>query len=274
MMSPGEQRAAGRILLALDSSLRSQAALHAATRLAMEQRAELVALFVEDPNLARLAGLPFARELDRGCALERPLDSERMDRSFRAQAEQIRSALEQSARPLAVKVSLRVVRGQFIREAFSAAAEHDLMVLARMGGAILARPTRLVTRRAPLTASAGVSRLQAPVAVVYDGSAAGGRALAVAANLARSDRRPVLVVTAASGDADAAMKADAATLLGRFTDRVRFVCLPGHDPDALPGVINREGCEVLVLGRGVREQDPASMHRLVERVDCSVVLVP
>ena len=52
-----------RILIALDPSRRGQSALQAAAHLAAGTGAELAGLFVEDINLLRLAGLPFAREL-------------------------------------------------------------------------------------------------------------------------------------------------------------------------------------------------------------------
>ncbi|MBK7177644.1 MAG: universal stress protein [Chloroflexi bacterium] len=52
-----------RILVALDASPHSLAALEAAIDLAERLDAELQGLFVEDINLLRLAQLPFAREL-------------------------------------------------------------------------------------------------------------------------------------------------------------------------------------------------------------------
>ena len=51
-----------RILIALDPSRRGQSALQAAAHLAAGTGAELAGLFVEDINLLRMAGLPFARE--------------------------------------------------------------------------------------------------------------------------------------------------------------------------------------------------------------------
>ena len=52
-----------RILVALDASTDSLAALDAAAKLAQCLQAELVGLFVEDVNLLYMAGLPFTREL-------------------------------------------------------------------------------------------------------------------------------------------------------------------------------------------------------------------
>ena len=47
-----------RILVAVDASPHSLAALDAALRLAADLEAEIIGLFVEDINLLRLAGMP------------------------------------------------------------------------------------------------------------------------------------------------------------------------------------------------------------------------
>ena len=62
MTTTPERPAGGRILVALDASPRSLAALSTAGALAAELDAELSGLFVEDINLQRLLALPFARE--------------------------------------------------------------------------------------------------------------------------------------------------------------------------------------------------------------------
>ncbi|MGB7837261.1 MAG: universal stress protein, partial [Terrimicrobiaceae bacterium] len=58
-----------RILVALDASAHSRAALEAACELALGLDAELSGLFVEDINLLRLAQLPFASEISYPSAL-------------------------------------------------------------------------------------------------------------------------------------------------------------------------------------------------------------
>ena len=71
-----------RILVALDASPYSHAAIEVATILAADLRAELQALFIEDIDLLRLAALPFTREVDETSASMRPA-SIRWIRSFR-----------------------------------------------------------------------------------------------------------------------------------------------------------------------------------------------
>src|SRR5262245_55288088 len=143
-----------RILVALDASQHSLAALEAASELAEALRAELVGIFVEDVNLLHLAGLPFVREIEYPSGTARPLDGSSMERALRIQADQVRQILIGVAARHRIRWSFRVVRGQVANELLSAAQEADLLALGR---ASLAS-----TRRVRLGTTARVVVAQAP----------------------------------------------------------------------------------------------------------------
>ena len=63
MSEPATEFVVRRILVALDASTQSLAALRTAVTLAAELGAELEGLFVEDTNLMRMAMLPVARRV-------------------------------------------------------------------------------------------------------------------------------------------------------------------------------------------------------------------
>ena len=71
--TPEAARPPRRIVVALDASSHSHAALAAAVALAGRLQAELQGIFVEDVNLLRLAELPFAREVRFGLSAARPV---------------------------------------------------------------------------------------------------------------------------------------------------------------------------------------------------------
>jgi nucleotide-binding universal stress UspA family protein len=96
-----------RILVALDASRQSVAALQVAADLASHLEAELVGLFVEDINLLRLAELPFAREVGSYSATRRRLNTRQVERQLKVQAERARRALEAYADRASVRWSLR-----------------------------------------------------------------------------------------------------------------------------------------------------------------------
>ena len=122
-----------RILVALDASPHSMAALEAAAELAAGLQAELLGVFVEDVNLLRLAGLPFAREVHAFSAIPRALDSQEIERELRAQAERARRALARAAEREQVRWTFRVVRGPVLEELLAASAQADLISLGKQG---------------------------------------------------------------------------------------------------------------------------------------------
>ena len=114
---------ARRIVVGLDSRLRTDAALGALAALAAEMEAELIGLFVEDVDLLHLAALPFAREVGFPSATRRDLDVARMERSFEALANELRRACEAVLKSSSVNWSFRVARGSRAEQLLSAATE-------------------------------------------------------------------------------------------------------------------------------------------------------
>ena len=88
-----EELAIRRILVALDGSYHSLAALEAAAELAASLEAELHGLFVEDVNLLRVAGSPVAREVCYPFSRTTRPNQRTMERQLRAQATQALSSL-------------------------------------------------------------------------------------------------------------------------------------------------------------------------------------
>ena len=103
--------AVDRILVAVDATSDSAAVLEIAAQLASEFDAELNGIFVEDINLLRLAGLPFARELTWSTAMELHLDYQRMERTLRGYAAYAQQAVVKVTTQLKLHASLQVVRG-------------------------------------------------------------------------------------------------------------------------------------------------------------------
>ncbi len=128
-----------RVLVALDASAHSLAALEMALDLAVVAKAELVGLFVEDANLLRLAESPQAREVLYPSAQQRPLTLATMEQRLRAQGEQARRAMASLANPAQVRWSFRVVRGEVNAEVLAAAAEMDVLALGKTGWSLAAQ---------------------------------------------------------------------------------------------------------------------------------------
>ena len=121
------------ILVALDTSPNSTAALMAAAELAAALHMELRGLFVEDINLLHLCGLPFGLEIGSFTAKPRRLEQAQLERDFRIQATVLRKTMADIAGQQRVSWSFKVVRGVVTQEVLNAGSSAHMVSLGRIG---------------------------------------------------------------------------------------------------------------------------------------------
>ena len=142
-MSETHQATVRRILLALDTAAHESSALEAAARLATELSAELHGVFIEDSDLFRLAGLPFASEIDYSSGSLRPLDTEAIERALRTRAEGVRRAIAETAERTSISWSFRISRGNVAQTMLSESLEADLLVVGQEQASPTASPVKM-----------------------------------------------------------------------------------------------------------------------------------
>jgi nucleotide-binding universal stress UspA family protein len=128
-----------RILVALDGSPSSVAALESAAALAASYGAELVGLFVEDVNLYRSAELPFAREVSVASARTQAFETPGLQRQLRARADRARGALAEIASGARVQWSFTVERGAVTTLVSAAARAADVVSVGHIGWTLSGR---------------------------------------------------------------------------------------------------------------------------------------
>jgi nucleotide-binding universal stress UspA family protein len=270
-----------RILVALDASPHSQAALEAASELADALKAELIGIFVEDVNLLHLAALPFAREVGYLSGTDRPIDSPSMERELRIQAEQARQTLAGVAARRHIQWSFRVVRGQVATELLAAAQEADVLALGRASWASTRRvrlggTARVVVAQAPhlvLLLQHGHAICQ-PLQLVYDASPGARRALATAAQLATFTGGDLTVMLVADTSENAQL------LQEQVEERLQVQQVKGHyrqlikpTAEELAQAIQSAGGGSLIMSADHPLLEGEGLPTLLDTMDCSVVLV-
>jgi nucleotide-binding universal stress UspA family protein len=271
-MSAGAEHARiRRILVALDASAASLAALDSAARLAAMLEAELLGIFVEDVNLLRLAALPFAREHSQAAGLVRRLEAADMERALRAQAREARAAIEQAAAQVSVRYSFRVTRGQ-VSELLCAAAEEADLVALGWAGATTTAVTAGVLRPILLLPSGG--ELRSPVAVIYDGSPAAARALELAAHINREPGEAITVLlTEAQGEEGLRLREEATARLESLDVTGPVLALVSLDPAGVAETLRRGPVGTLLLPAASPLADCRSLPALRDAMRCAVLLV-
>ncbi|MCO6457006.1 MAG: universal stress protein [Pirellulaceae bacterium] len=252
-----------RILVALDASSRRLATLEAAAQWAALLRAELHGLFVEDENLLRLAGLPFAREVAFCSATMRDLDLAAMERILRSQAEAVRNDLVEVAQRVRVRWSFQVARGHVARTSREAARDADLLIIGREAPG----PHPLLPRHAP--------HADQPILVAYHDSPAGRRALEIAAELtpAAEDRVSVVVVADSPTRARTARSTCETWMRQHGLSASSCTDFTASSADDLLQAAGNCQARLLMIGSDNWLLDDQGLDLLLEGLDCPLALV-
>jgi nucleotide-binding universal stress UspA family protein len=273
----------GRILVALDASVHSLAALEAAADLAAAMQAEMEGLFVEDINLIRLASLPCTREVRHTASLA-SLDLQQMERALKAQAAEARQALGAAARRAHVRWSFRVARGHVAHEVLAAAGTADLLTLGKLGRsrspqARLGSTVLRVLAGAPIPLllvqkwRVGARGLRLAL-VIYDGSEAASRALDAAARLAKASGLSLTVLLLADDpEAIQDLKLAAAHAIERRSIKVRWQAIGLAEGYGLLRVIQSDDSALLVMSLSSLRLREAAVAKLLGHISNPVLLI-
>ncbi len=279
MSEQGGELAIRRILVALDASHHSLAALEAAAELAAGLKAELEGLFVEDIRLLRAATLPVVREVRFPFDSSDALDLPRMQRELRAQAAMASRALQAACQARQIKGTFRVLRGQVTASVMRAALQADLLSLGATSRPLVERATLGSTARAAATQGSGLvllvrrgRRIEAPVVATLASEPSAQRALQLAAHLAsQSGGYLTILILAEQAEQAQQLRTQAGEWLRPQRLLVRYRRLAETSSAALSEAVDQERSGVLVLSGAILAAE--ALEGLLEEVECPVLMV-
>jgi nucleotide-binding universal stress UspA family protein len=279
MTNGDEEKPIRRILIALDASLHSLAALQAATELASHLDAEIVCIFVEDINLLRIGELPFSRQISFYSGTSRQLGRQQIEEELRAQANRARQALSLQARQAGLRTTFRVIRGIVPEEILQASEEADLIVMGKAGWSHRRRvgsTTRFIISqgsRQTLVLQYG-ARLGLTVGVIYDGSEASQKALAAARSLLNQRNGYLNVIVVADDNQSARrFQSEVTHWLEQKMLTARYRWLVGPHRQYLASLVKSEQLGALILPADGERFSPEDIEALIEKLEIPVLLV-
>jgi len=281
MTEPDQPFEIRRILVALDASPHSMAALKAAAELAARLQADLLGLFVEDTALLDLAESPYARELLYPAASQAPLSRTSMESELKALSERARRALAAAAEQWKVRWSFRTVRGKVTAEIMAAASEFDLLAMGKIGWSL--GPQARMGSSARRAAASAIPVLLLPeralaqgarLLVRYDGSSASRLAVLAAARLASPETNSLTVLLAAPDRERAAqLQLEVGALVEGKNIPIRYRQIDLEDGETLLRAVREEKAGVLVLGSRNLLRDPAVLEALLRETETALLLL-
>lgn len=268
------------ILVLLDTTPASEAALDSAARLARHRQLELIALFVEDQDLIALASHAFSREISALSGQSHPFDHETLLTRLAIQRRQIETCLNALDQQERLRWRLDVVTGPVTESIRQAALGAEWVVLGKSGwsasrgrrlgstamGLIGDSPTTVMLWEGrPLPGSSTV------VALITDADSAAA-ILAVADTLATATDRALQLVFPPGLDPaveqlilDARSGASTATTVEQL----------GSNPlSALVHILHAHPGAELVIGRTAAEALDCRLEDLLMLSEGPVVIVP
>jgi nucleotide-binding universal stress UspA family protein len=266
-----------RILVAIDASPASLAALDAAAELAVRHNAELVCIFIEDINLIRMAEIPIAVEIGHYSAAIRQMDPPQIESQLRARRRWIESILTALGKSTGLRWTFRTARGAISDELVLAAHESDLMFLGKSGWSgkrQLGSTARRMILQSPIQAMLLNRRLQpgSGMLLIYDGSSASVRALAAASALGKAQTPLSVLVLAEDPERWNLLRGEIESFAVPFV-RMTFHWMPRLEMEIIARYIQNERSEVVISPAESDFFETNSLVSMLNDFDCAFLLV-
>lgn len=267
-----------RVVIACDAVCENSGAIETAARLAARWEAALHGIFVEDPGLLQLAGLPFTRQVSLGSAGSEAFDEASVEQSFLALAERTRAALETAARQRGIPWSFSVVRDNPSAIALSDEGRDLLIVegMTRPFGGHLRLESQwsempYETHQPVLLVRGGTGK-GSVMALVQSGDDGARLTVAAAAKLAEGDHRRLTVLLAAPDINVAAINDWVRAVSPAVASRCRVEVI-SQEPEALTRALAGHDGDLLVIDADPGVNTPALLKNLVARTKADVLFV-
>jgi nucleotide-binding universal stress UspA family protein len=267
-----------RILVALDASPASLAALDFATELAERHQAELLGIYVEDINLLRSAEIPFTREIGQFSGTSHYIDSRLIERELQAQARHVERLLATIARKANLRWSFRKARGVIHGELLEAAQGTDLIIMGKTGWSgrrQLGSTARYVAVQSTIQSLILLRKVRpgTPIMVAYDGSTASQKALIAAQLISSKDIPLIVLLIAENPEQSQVLEAEVNDRTGQYDLQVEFRHAADFEGERISQMAMINGCDVVVMPVESQSFDTDALIDILNEADCAVLLV-
>lgn len=265
-MSPADQLEPlfKRVVVVLDASFENLMALESLAVLPDVLVRRLDVVFVEEEDLMRVAGFPFACEISFAGTGIRVLDTKIIERDFRTVAEHARRVVKAVTQQRNLECRFEVVRSRIVQVVGEIALEENLIVIGARGDSPVRR------NLARLASTTGLSLLivnrraamrSGPIIIHTDESEVADRVRALAEGIARASGEPLFempdlsefLITVGVSTAEPRPWVRGAYPMGFRPGLAILGRNSWPKPDSLDSIFEQATCPTLVVGRSVSD---------------------
>jgi nucleotide-binding universal stress UspA family protein len=269
------------ILVAVDTSAHSEAALEAAVTLAKITEAHLNGLFVEEEHWNRVGQLPSVSTINALTGQSETVEKERLQRRVEQLAKRLERQLESISRRNEIRHTWNAVRGRVAEEILKAAKDADLITIGRRGRSFIQKSklgstTREIIRKAdkPVLILKEGLRLGHTITVVYNGTPQSQNGLRMALNIARENEGELSVlVTDGSKSEGAGRDKSVEKMVENSPVPVTIHLLRQTSVGRFLNIINYEQSGLLIIPKNQSFLQGKALEITIEHIQCAVLLV-
>jgi len=267
------------ILVAVDTSKHSQAALEAAASLARTMEAKIHGLFVHDETWNRVSKLPSISVVSTLTGQITPFGDDMMEDHVKLLKNRLREKLETVSRRHELTHSWRYVQGKVEEKILEAAEQADLITIGLKGVSarrkVLGSSARSIIQKAdkPVLILKEGLHLGKTITVVYDGSKQSKMAIKVAMGLAEKNESTLTVLVL---DNHSEKRKEQYNKLEKLLERTSIFLqidfLDSPDVTTLLNSINRQKCGLIIIPKNLPLLT-ASLQVILKHINCPLLMM-
>ena len=269
-----------RILVSLDNSRHSLAALKAAVELAQHYGAELKAVFVEDTTLLRLAEMPFCQEVGEYTAIVRELSSNGLSQGMVVQSRWVLRSFRNVINQTDLRAEMAILRGNINESIDTESQTCDLIIIGKTGTNPLGRPRLGSTAKAlvknhtkPLLLVEENNRLGYPMIVFYENSPLGKICLETARDLLNPEESLIILLSEDEPEVYTANNAFLDKWAAEYQVNLSIQSVKTHTITRFINIIKGLKTGLLILPHDLKPQSMAPLLTRLEQISLPILLI-
>jgi nucleotide-binding universal stress UspA family protein len=270
------------ILVAVDTSPHSRAALEAAVALAKVMHANVSGIFVQEKHWSQITRLPSSIAINEFTGEPSSLEEDNMRREIERLGKRLRRQLQSISRRNEIDHSWKTARGEVSEEILEAARDADLITIGRRGrslsrGSKLGSTTKSIIRKADkpvLILNEGL-RLGHTITAVYNATPQSQKGLRMAVNIAEKNDSRLSVLVLDEGDQTGSERDKTAEKMVENSDAPVNITI-FHHPNVgqFLNVVNYQQAGLLVIPKNQSFLRGEALEVTLEHIHCPVLLIP